>query len=273
MTTNKPTSIRSWLFGGAYAPREVLLALAFLVPALLLVGVFMYYPMVRAFFESLYETSFLSPEPEFIGLKNYRDMLADSGFWQVVKNSLVWTIGVVLLQNVIGMAIAVLLNQDLPMRGLTRTLVVLPWVLPGIVAAILWRFMYDPQLGLINSILVSLGMIDSSIPWLAQPSTAMFAVIIAAVWKGYPFSTIIYLAALQTVDEEQLEAARDRWCQCLAAISPRGYPSHVSHNLPQPAAHHDLHLQLFRYGLDNDQGWSVEQNSHLPHHYFPDWFR
>jgi multiple sugar transport system permease protein len=167
----------------------------------------MYYPMLRAFVESLFETSFLSPNPKFIGLDNYLQMWADRGFWRVVQNSLTWTLGVVLFQNLIGMAVAVLLNQNLPARGLTRTLVLLPWVLPGIVGAILWRFMYDPQLGLVNSILVSLNLVDKSIPWLAQPSTAMLAIIIAAVWKGFPFSTITYLAALQGVDQEQLEAA------------------------------------------------------------------
>ena len=104
--------------------------------------------------------------------------------------------------------VAVLLNQNLPARGLTRTLVLLPWVLPGIVAALLWRFMYDPQLGLINSVLLSLNLVDKGIPWLAQPSTAMLAVVIAAVWKGFPFSTVIYLAALQGVPREPLEAAQ-----------------------------------------------------------------
>ncbi|MEJ1644157.1 hypothetical protein SMA60_28470, partial [Escherichia coli] len=83
----------------------------------------MYYPMARAFFESLYETSFLSPNPKFIGLDNYVQMWRDSTFWQIIRNSLAWTLGVVLFQNVIGMAVAVLLNQNLPARGLTRTLV------------------------------------------------------------------------------------------------------------------------------------------------------
>ena len=93
------------------------------------------------------------------------------------------------------------------MRAVTRTIVLLPWVLPGVVAALLWRFMYDPQLGLINSILISLNLTEKSIPFLAQPQTAMLAVIVAAIWKGFPFSTVIYLAALQGVDYEQLEAA------------------------------------------------------------------
>ncbi len=202
MTTNRMAK------RGAFSQKDGLLALAFIAPAVILVAVLMYYPMVRAFFESLYETSFLNPKPKFIGLETYQNMLGDRAFWQVVRNSLTWTIGVVALQNLIGMAVAVLLNQDIPLRGLTRTLVLLPWVLPGIVGAILWRFMYDPQLGLINSLLLSAGLIDKSVPWLAQPKTAMLAVIIAAVWKGFPFSTIIYLAALQIVDPEQVEAAQ-----------------------------------------------------------------
>ncbi len=187
--------------------RDTLVALAFIAPAVVLVAVLMYYPMIRAFIESLYETSFLSQHPKFIGLQNYQDMLKDKAFWQIVRNSLTWTIGVVALQNLLGMGVAVLLNQDIPLRGLSRTLVLLPWVLPGIVGAILWKFMYDPQLGLINSLLLSAGLIRKSFPWLANPGTAMYAVVLAAVWKGYPFSAIIYLAALQVVDQEQLEAA------------------------------------------------------------------
>jgi multiple sugar transport system permease protein len=80
-------------------------------------------------------------------------------------------------------------------------------VLPGIVAALLWRFMYDPQLGLVNALLNSAGIISKNVAWLGQPTTALAAVILAAVWKGFPFSMIVYLAALQTVDRDQVEAA------------------------------------------------------------------
>jgi multiple sugar transport system permease protein len=184
-----------------------LLAVIFVLPAVLLVAVLMYYPIVQAFVESLYTTSFLSPQPTYIGFEHYQTMFADSGFWRVVRNSLTWTISVVLFQNVIGMATALLLNQNLPVQGLMRTLVLLPWVLPGVVTALLWRFMYDPQLGLINSVGLSLGFISKPAAWLAEPQTAMLAVVIAAVWKGFPFSTVIYLAALQGVEQEQLEAA------------------------------------------------------------------
>jgi len=164
--------------------------------------------MGRAFQESLFTTSFLNPTPEFIGLEHYQELFEDDLFWRIIGNSLIWTFSVVIAQNVVGMASAVLLNQDLPAKGIMRSIVLLPWVLPGIVAALLWRFMYDPQLGLVNSIFIGLGLTSERISWLADPNLAMLSVIIAAVWKGFPFSTVIYLAALQNVDEEQMEAAQ-----------------------------------------------------------------
>ena len=112
-----------------------------------------------------------------------------------------------LLQNLLGFLVALLLNQQLPGQGMLRALILLPWVLPGVVAAVLWRFMYDPQLGLINSFLMSVGLAETGIAWLGEPGLAMGSAIIAAVWKGFPFSTVVYLAALQNVDREQIEAA------------------------------------------------------------------
>ncbi|MEM8822779.1 MAG: sugar ABC transporter permease [Pseudomonadota bacterium] len=179
----------------------------FLAPSLLLLSLFLYWPMVGTVIESFYETSFINPEPQFMGLAVYERVFADRHFDAVLWNSVIWTLGVVLLQNVLGFFVAVLLNQGLPMQGLTRALVLMPFVLPGVVTAILWRFMYDPQLGLINSLMIRLGVIDDNAAWLANPDTAMAAVIFVAVWKGFPFSMLIYLAALQNVDRSQLEAA------------------------------------------------------------------
>jgi len=184
------------------------MAYGFMLPAAVLVGLFMYWPMIDTFRESLFSTSFINPVPSFVGLATYEKIFADATFWQVVGNSIVWTAGVVFLQNVGGFLIALLLNQRLPCQGLLRSLILLPWVLPGVVAAILWRFMYDPQLGLINSFLIRLGLIDHGIGWLASPGTAMAAVIFAAFWKGFPFSSVVFLAALQNVDQEQVEAAK-----------------------------------------------------------------
>jgi multiple sugar transport system permease protein len=170
-------------------------------------AVFLYWPMVGTVIESFHDTALLSPEPRFVGWAVYERVLGSGDLWQVVRNSVAWTVGVVILQNILGFGTAMLLNQGLPGQGILRSLVLLPFVLPGVVAAILWRFMYDPQLGLINSILLSLNLIENSKAWLASSDTAMAAVIFAAVWKGFPFSTLIYLAALQNVDQSQIEAA------------------------------------------------------------------
>lgn len=183
------------------------LAWVFLAPALILVTVMMYYPMVGTAIESFYSTSFINPNPQFVGLALYEKIYSSGDFGQIVLNSCVWTVFVVLFQNLIGFGVALLLNQRLPTSGIMRSLVLLPWILPGVVAAILWRFMYDPQLGLINSFLIRLGLADQGAAWLADSHTAMAAAIIAAIWKGFPFSAVVYLAALQNVDSEQIEAA------------------------------------------------------------------
>lgn len=174
---------------------------------MLLLGLFLYYPMVGTVIESFYDTSFISPEPRFVGWAVYQKVLASRAFPEAVWNSVVWTLGVVLLQNLLGFFVALLLNQGLPAQGLTRALVLLPFVLPGVVTAILWRFMYDPQLGLVNSLMIRLGLFEDNAAWLASADSAMAAVIFVAVWKGFPFSMLIYLAALQNVDKSQLEAA------------------------------------------------------------------
>jgi multiple sugar transport system permease protein len=179
----------------------------FIAPAVVVVGVFMYYPMLGTVLQSLYSSSFASPTPKFSGLSLYRTVFTSEDFGRVVVNSCVWTVLVVALQNIFGLATALLLNQQLPGQAVMRSIVLLPWILPGVVTAILWRFMYDPQLGLINSFLVQLGWSHGGIAWLAENSTAMGAAIVAAVWKGFPFSTLVYLAALQTIDQEQIEAA------------------------------------------------------------------
>ena len=179
----------------------------FLTPALVLMGVMLYYPMIGTVIESFYDTSFISPEPRFVGWTVYEKVWNSRQFPKVVWNSIYWTVGVVLLQNVLGFFVAMLLNQGLPAQGLLRALVLLPFVLPGVVTAILWRFMYDPQLGLVNSLMIWLGLFEDNAAWLANADTAMAAVIFVAVWKGFPFSKLIYLAALQNVDKSQLEAA------------------------------------------------------------------
>ena len=188
-------------------PRDRWLAYVFVAPAVVLVAALMYYPMVGSVYESLFTTSFINPKPKFVGLASYARILSDPVFLQVLLNSLEWTAFVVVLQNLIGLLVALVLDQNLPGQGLMRSIILLPWILPGVVAAIVWRFMCDPQLGLINSLLVGWGFTSHAVAWLGDVRTAMPAAIAGAVWKGFPFSTVVYLAALQNIDQEQIEAA------------------------------------------------------------------
>lgn len=185
---------------------EKWMAWVFVGPTVLLLAVMMYYPMIGTLIESFYSSSFINPNPKFVGLELYQKLFAGGEIGTVIWNSLVWSIGVVVLQNLIGFGVALLLNQNLPGQGMMRALILLPWIVPGVVAAILWRFMYDPQLGIINSFLINTGL-SGGIAWLGEESIAMPAVIVAAVWKGFPFSALVFLAALQNVDNEQIEAA------------------------------------------------------------------
>lgn len=180
---------------------------AFAVPAVIGMIVLVFIPLGAAVAQSL-----TAPGPGFagrdvfVGLANYVTIVSDAGFKDLVLNSVIWTVGVVAGQNVLGFAVALLMNSKWTASGFLRAAIVVPWVLPGVVSAVLWRFMYDPQLGLVSSVVERLS--GSIVQPLAETNTALTAVIIAAVWKGFPFSFLLYLAALQTIDESQIEAAR-----------------------------------------------------------------
>lgn len=195
--------------------REFLAGYGLIMPTLILLGIIVFYPLIHTFYLSFFDTSLVLPKPEFIGLQGYGKIIKSKILWIVIKNSFIWTVIVVIFQFIIGLASAVLLNQKFKGRALARAIVILPWVTPGVIVAMVWRLMYHPQLGLLNRFLFDLGLIKDYVAWLGYPNTALYAVIISAIWKGFPFSTIMYLAALQTVPQELYEAANldgsNRW--------------------------------------------------------------
>lgn len=190
--------------------KDSLVGVIFLIPALVGVIGLVFIPLIQAFVESLYSPAKgFSSDRELVGLGNYEDIIFGDYFPTLLLNSFLWTSLVVIGQNLIGFGMALVFNAKWALSGFLRAIIVIPWVLPGVVAAILWRFMYDPQLGLIASVLdrVSGGQLGQA-QFLADPNTALFAVIFAAVWKGFPFAFLIYLAGLQNVDRSQVEAAK-----------------------------------------------------------------
>lgn len=187
--------------------RETLLRVVSITPPLVLLAALVLYPLISAAYLSFTRSSFISPEPTWVGLENYRVILASETFLTVLKNSLIWTIAVVAAQFVLGLAAAILLSKKFKGRLALRSIVILPWIMPGVVAGVLWKLLYDPYLGPINSVGTSLGLVHGDPAWLSQSSTALAAVVIAAIWKGFPLSTLMYMAAYQGVPNELREAA------------------------------------------------------------------
>lgn len=182
--------------------------LAFLAPALVFVAVFTYYPLVRgsemAFKQwNLYD---LRNTP-FVGLANFKTLLANPTFYTVLGHSVVWVVGSIVPQLLIGFGLALLLRRHFRFRGLYQALVFFPWAVSGFLIGILFRWMFNGEFGVFNDLLRKAGLIDTNIAWLADPTLAMFSVIVANVWYGVTFFTIMILAALQSVPDEVLEAA------------------------------------------------------------------
>lgn len=193
----------------SHRTREQLAGYAYLIPAALCLGGTVLFPILKAIHMSLYHHVLIKPqEYRFIGLGNYVRLVDDEVFWLTLWNSFVWVFGSVSLQFVGGFAAALLLHQAFVGRGLVRTVVLLPWVIPGVVVALVWEFLYQPNYGVFNDLLFRLGWLTERIAWLSDPDLAMPAVIATNVWRGIPFFAIMLLAGLQAIPDELYEAAR-----------------------------------------------------------------
>jgi ABC-type sugar transport system permease subunit len=188
--------------------RDTALRWACVAPPLALLAALVAYPVAQTLYLSTTRSTFIRPEPRFVGLDNFVAVLTSDTFLVVARNSAIWTVAVVVLQFVLGMASAVLLSQRFRGRGLLRAVVVVPWVMPGVIAGILWKLLYEPYLGPVNSLLGGLGLTDGQTAWLGGTGTALAAVVLVAVWKGFPLSAVMYTAAYQNVPDELREAAR-----------------------------------------------------------------
>lgn len=179
----------------------------FVLPLLIFVLGMLAYPFFSALYLSLTK-KLLGQPAEFIGFANYAELLTqDPRFRKVAVNSIVYTVCAVAAKLVIGMVMALVLNEDVKWRGFWRGLFLVPWAMPTVVTALTWRWIFDGTFGVLNYILKTLNIIQSPIPWLADPTFAMLAVILANTWRGFPFFGISLLAGLQAIPKELYEAA------------------------------------------------------------------
>ena len=135
------------------------------------------------------------------GLNNWYKMFADEVVGTSLKHTAIW-IGVTIpAQLLLGLVTALLLNQQFFWRPLARALIIIPWALPSVVIALMWAWIYDPNYGVLNDFLLRMKLITTSIGWLSNPDTALYAVILTLTWQGFPFFTVMILAALQSIPQ------------------------------------------------------------------------
>jgi multiple sugar transport system permease protein len=193
---------------------------AWLIPALLPVVLMTVYPIGHALWTSLHEVTLLFPGEPFVGLKNYQRVLSSNYFFDALRNSLVFTLIAAPSVVVIGTLIALFLQRRFIGSQVVRSVVLLPWVLPGAISAVLWVWVFHPSFGMLNGILRDIGLGALAMPWLTTPKTALLAVAIAHIWTQIPFAVVLLMAALAAINSETLEAAS---IDCKSSFKRFGY--------------------------------------------------
>lgn len=186
--------------------REALLFLLFVAPNLFFFAVFSFWPIIYSAWLSFHRWDLIAPVKRFVGLDNYRYLLQSEVFHTVLLNTLTYTIGAVGGTLVLGLLLALLLNQPLRFRDGARAVIFAPTLLSGAAISVVWIYMFDPRFGVIGQLL---GLLHLPAPnWLTDPNWAMPAVLIVSIWKDLGFATVIFLAGLQAIPRDLYEAAK-----------------------------------------------------------------
>lgn len=195
--------------GLSLAARRRRSAWLFLAPMLLVLAGVAVWPLLRTVAFS-FTDAYLSDLAgwQFVGLSNYQYLAQDPRWWRAVGNTVIFTVVSVGLETLLGLVIALTLNAHLPGRGLLRAAVLIPWAIPTVVSAKMWAWMLNDLYGVVNAVLLALGLIGEPWAWLGDPVLSMAAVIAVDVWKATPFVALLALAALQVVPQQLYEAAR-----------------------------------------------------------------
>jgi multiple sugar transport system permease protein len=183
-------------------------ALLFTAPAVLFFLLLTAYPLLRVLWQSVRFTNLVNPSVQgFAGLENFRTVLEDDDFLPALGNTAWWTGLSVAGEYLLGIGSALALARNVPGRAVFRALIIIPWVIPIVVAGMTWSWMLTPEYGILNVWLMRLGLIDQPIAWLGQPGTALYTVTLVNIWRSFPFYTISLLAALQSIPRDLYEAA------------------------------------------------------------------
>jgi len=175
----------------------------FLLPAVISLIVVVVIPGFMTLVDSL------TPTKSGSGLfYNYRMLVQDQTFLTAFKNTLLFVVGTVVGHLALGLAVALALNSAVKGKSILRVLMILPWTIPDVITGIIWAYIYHPMSGFLNAVLLKLGVIGTNVAWLGDPSLALPSVIMADIWRGYPYVMLVLLAGLQAIPKELYEAAR-----------------------------------------------------------------
>jgi multiple sugar transport system permease protein len=186
--------------------RNALAGWLLLSPSLLLIGGLVLYPIVYNLWLSLFDKHAFLPAQSFVGLKHYVYFASDEQFWSAFRYGCIYAGNTLLLQLLLGIPAALLLNEGFRGRNLLRGVVLFPYMIPTIVAVILWKWLLNDSYGLVNHLLVAGGLVRAPVPWLGK-DYIMASLVLTSVWQFFPFVVITYLARLQTIPPELYEAA------------------------------------------------------------------
>ena len=206
--------------------RDLLSGLLFLSPTLIVFSVFVLFPVFFSFFLSFQLWNMFSSEHTFVGLDNYGRVLTNPEFWSVLSNTFVYTLGTIPLNMSLALLVAALLNKKIAGKRWLRTAFFAPVIMSSVAAAVIWRWVYEPNFGLLNWFLGLFGV--PAINWLNDPSAAMFALIVMGVWKTFGVNMVLFSAGLQGIPDHYYEAAsidgagawRKFWSITLPLLSP-----------------------------------------------------
>jgi len=181
---------------------------ALVAPVATLVAIGVLFPLAYVLLLGSYDYSpYLGRAARYVGVSNYRAIFADGAFWSALAASAIWVIGSVVPQFLLGLGMALVLNETFRGRGLVRTIILAPWAVSGVVTGFIWLWLLDGTIGVINDLLMKAGAIDAPVPWGIYESTTWLMVFVANAWRGAPFFAIVILAALQSIDPSLYEAA------------------------------------------------------------------
>lgn len=181
-------------------------------PAVILVAVFAAYPLLRSVWFAFNDINPLARTMEFVGFDNLVAVLSAPQFWPLMGTTAWWVFGSVALQLGFGLLLALLLNTRFPLRGVVRGLVMIPWATPSVLIALMWKWILDPNFGVLNRVLAGLGITTQPIEFLSSSSLALPTLIAVYVWQGIPLFAVMILAALQAVSSDLREAASIDGC-------------------------------------------------------------